>query len=126
MAIAYSPCYVADNLGGIGADWPRIPLPTTADGLGSSSDLGRSLTDLLDPLRPLPEGVLNAVVGPLRRSDGGPAQPALGHLDITTRWGTVQKSGAVMPGRGKLKRRPFTEVSTHSRPPTIVIKTTRP
>lgn len=108
LAIAYSPRYVADNPGGIAADWPRIPLPETVDALSASADLGRRLADLLDPLRPLPAGV-PSVVGPLRRSDGRAAQPSLGHLDITVQWGIVQKSGAVMPGRGKLERRPFTE-----------------
>jgi hypothetical protein len=108
LAIGYSPRYVVDNAGGITADWPRIPLPATADGLRTSADLGRRLADLLDPLRPLPAGI-PSVVGPLRRADGGAAQPALGHLELTVQWGIVQQSGAVMPGRGKLERRPFTE-----------------
>jgi len=108
LAIAYSPRYVADNPGGIAADWPRIPLPATVDGLRASAELGSRLADLLDPLQPLPAGV-PSVVGPLRRSDGGAAQPSLGHLDVTVQWGIVQKSGAVMPGRGKLERRPFTD-----------------
>lgn len=108
LAIAYSPRYLADNPGGIAADWPRIPLPATVDGLRSSVDLGRRLADLLDPLRPEASGV-PPIIGPLRRSDGAAARPALGHLDVTAKWGIVQKSGAVMPGRGKLRRRPFTE-----------------
>ena len=106
LAIAYSPQYVADNLGGIAADWPRIPLPATADGLLSSAALGRRLADLLDPLRPAPPS-LPTVVGALRRTDGGAAQPQRGDLDVTVQWGTVQKSGAVMPGRGRLDRRVF-------------------
>jgi hypothetical protein len=108
LAIAYSPRYVADNPGGIAADWPRIPLPATVDGLRSSAGLGRHLADLLDPLRRLPAG-LPSIVGPLRRVGGSAAQPALGHLDVTVQWGIVQKRGAVMPGRGKLERRAFTD-----------------
>lgn len=107
LAIAYAPRYVADNPGGIAADWPRIPLPATAEGLRASAELGRSLADLLDPLRPLPAG-LPTVVGPLRRVGGGAAQRAHGHLDVVVQWGIVQKTGRVMPGRGKLERRPFT------------------
>ena len=109
LAIAYSPRYVADNPGGIAADWPRIPLPATADALQASAGLGRQLADLLDPLRPV-SVALPSVVGPLRRVDGRTAQPALGHLDVTAQWGTVQRSGAVMPGRGKLVRRALTDV----------------
>ncbi len=108
LAIAYSPRYVADNPGGIAADWPRIPLCATAEGLRASADVGRRLAELLDPLRPLPAG-LPTVVGPLRRAGGGAAQRAHGHLDVIVQWGIVQKSGRVMPGRGKLERRPFTD-----------------
>lgn len=109
LAIAYAPKYVTQNAGGIAADWPRIPLPATADALRASADLGARLADLLDPLRPLPSGVSN-VVGPLRRVGGGAADPRLGHLKVTAQWGIVQKSGAVMPGRGKWERRPPTDV----------------
>lgn len=113
LAIAYSPRYVANNPGGIAADWPRIPLPATAHDLHASADLGRRLADLLDPLRPLPPG-LPTIVGPLRRVGGGAAQPSLGHLDVTVQWGIVQKRGAVMPGRGKLELRSLTETESQA------------
>lgn len=106
LAVAYAPEYVAQNPGGITADWPRVPLPATADALRTSAVLGRRLASLLDPLQPTPAG-LPAIIGLLRRADGGAAQPALGHLRVTAQWGAVMKTGAVMPGRGKLVRRPL-------------------
>jgi hypothetical protein len=108
LAIAYSPRYVKDNAGGIAADWPRIPLPATAEALRVSAQLGRRLADLLDPLRPLPAG-LAATVAPIRRVDGGAAVPARGHLKVSAQWGILQRDGAVMPARGKLLRRPFSQ-----------------
>lgn len=108
VAIAYAPQYVVDNPGGIAADWPRIPLPATDGALRASAELGRRLGSLLDPLEPLPPDV-PSLVGALRRVDGGAAQPAKGHLEVRAQWGIVQRSGAVMPGRGSLTRRPFTD-----------------
>jgi len=106
LAVAYSPRYVADNVGGIAADWPRIPLPAAHERLRESAALGRLVADLLDPLRPVP-AALPEIVGRIRRVDGGAVQPARGDLDVTVQWGIVQRTGAVMPGRGKLVRRPF-------------------
>jgi hypothetical protein len=108
LAVGYSSRYLEENKGGIAADWPRIPLPSSANALRTSGALGRELADLLDPLAPPPKGI-PGVLGALKRTDGGAAQPQLGHLDVTARWGVAQKSGAVMPGPGKLVRRTFTE-----------------
>lgn len=108
LAIGYSPRYVSDNAGGIAADWPRIPLPATARALRTSAQLGSQLAQLLDPLRPLPAG-LATVVGSIRRVGGGAANPGRGHLRVSAQWGILQRGGAVMPGRGKLVRRAFSQ-----------------
>lgn len=108
LAIGYSPQYLGDNPGGIAADWPRVPLPGSADALRTSAELGGALAGLLDPLV-LPTVALPADVGPLRRTDGGAAQSALGHLEVRAQWGIVQQGGTVMPGSGKVEARDFTD-----------------
>ncbi len=112
LAVAYAPSYVSENSGGIAADWPRIPLPGTLDALLSSAELGQELAELLDPLRSVPATRLPMVVAPLRRVDGGSAQPELGDLEVRERWGIGQSDGTVMPGRGKVVTRPFTEAES--------------
>ena len=109
LAIGYSRRYVADNPGGIAADWPRVPLPATAEHLRASAALGEQLANLLDPLRLTDAASLPSVVGPIRRIGGGAIQPSRGDLAVTAQWGIVHKTGAVMPGRGKLIQRSFTE-----------------
>ena len=99
LAIAYAPSYVTENSGGIATDWPRIPLPASLDILLSSAELGKLLADVLDPLRPVHSGLLIPSVGPVRRVDDGAIRPELGHLEVRTGWGHVQKDGAVMPAR---------------------------
>ncbi len=108
LAVAYSPRYVADNAGGIAADWPRVPLPASAAGLRASAALGQRIAQLLDPTQPNPPG-LPSVVGRIHRTDGKAVQPTRGDLEVTAQWGIVQKSGAVMPGRGKAARRALRE-----------------
>lgn len=39
LAVSYAPQYLADNPGGIGADWPRVPIPATAATLRASAKL---------------------------------------------------------------------------------------
>jgi Type ISP C-terminal specificity domain len=112
LAVAYAPSYVAENSGGIATDWPRIPLPSTLDALAGSAQLGKLLADLLDPLRPVSPTLLSAIVAPVRRIDGRAAQPALGDLEVRARWGIGQKDGTVMPGRGKVISRPYTEAES--------------
>lgn len=122
LAVAYAPAYVKENSGGIAIDWPRIPLPSDADTLTRSAELGKHLADLLDPLRPVAPTLLPACVGPLRRVDGSPAQPELGHLKIQAHWGILQKDGTVMPGRGKMASRPFTEAEATALDATTVTR----
>jgi hypothetical protein len=110
LAISYAPGYLTDNPGGIAADWPRVPLPDTAEVLQASAGLGRTLAALLDPLVTPPN--LPTVVGPIRRVDGKPVQPARGDLEVRAQWGYLQRGTVVMPGHGKTATRNYTEAET--------------
>lgn len=46
LAIGYSPAWLADSGEAIRQDWPRVPLPATAELLLASADLGRQVTVL--------------------------------------------------------------------------------
>jgi hypothetical protein len=48
LAIGYSPAYLSENADGIRRDWPRIPLPATAEALEASAALGEQVAALLD------------------------------------------------------------------------------
>jgi len=109
LAIAYAPSFVTENSGGIATNWPRIPLPASLDVLLGSAEHGKLLAEVLDPLRPIQTGLLIPSVGSARRVNGGAIRPELGHLEVRAGWGHVQKDGAVMPARGKLTSRAFTE-----------------
>ena len=54
LAICYAPAWLAENRDGILADWPRIPLPVSAEALRASVVLGVRLAALLDPDEPVP------------------------------------------------------------------------
>jgi hypothetical protein len=105
LAISYAPQYLADNPGGIGADWPRVPIPPTAAALRASAKLGSKLAQLLDPLIDVDQ--LSSAVGPIRRNDGTSIQPARGDLEVRAQWGIIQRT-AVMPGHGKFEERDYT------------------
>jgi hypothetical protein len=107
LAICYAPQYLADNPGGIAADWPRVPLPDTAEALQASTGLGRKLAALLDPLVTVP-GLLE-VIGPIRRADGTSVRPDRGDLEVHAQWGYVQHKTAVYPGHGKSVIREYSD-----------------
>ena len=48
LAVGYAPAYLMENADGIRQDWPRVPLPDTADALRASARLGREIAALLD------------------------------------------------------------------------------
>jgi len=115
LAIGFSPMYQAENDDGIRADWPRIPLPATRDGLLASVELGTRMATLLDieqeaeavttgslrrELRPI--GVLTSV-------EGDQLDPSAGDLAVTAGWGHAGQNGVTMPGRGRIVERPYTD-----------------
>jgi len=103
-----TPLYRAENAGALVLDWPRIPLPATADGLRASATLGRQVAALLDPDQPVPE----VTVGPLRPELAAlgrvtQADGATGPVDlaVTVGWGHPGREGVTMPGRGRAVER---------------------
>lgn len=115
LAIGFSPAYLDENADGIRQDWPRVPLPRTADQLRSSAELGRQIASLLDvdsPVEAVDSGTIRAelkVVGVIARTGGGQADPDSGDLKVDVGWGHVGKDGVTMPGRGKLVQRNYTD-----------------
>lgn len=114
LAVGYSPAYLAENADGLRADWPRIPLPDTADALHASAALGRQVAALLDTEADVP-GVTSGTPAPelktvavIARVGGGSLQPEAGDLKVTTGWGHAGQGGVTMPGRGKSAERPYT------------------
>lgn len=111
LAIAYAPAWLDENEEGIVDDWPRMPLPNSAEALEASMTLGRRVADLLDPNMSV-AGVTAGTIDPalqkiavLGKVGGGSASPV--ELAVTARWGSRNRKGAVMPGPGHLDRRDY-------------------
>ena len=64
---------------------------------------------MLDPETPVPAltDPIPRTIGTITKHGGGSIQPA--DRMVTAGWGHAGKGGAVMPGRGRIVRRPFTE-----------------
>jgi hypothetical protein len=114
LAIGYSPAYLTENAGALRQDWPRVPLPGTAELLRASAALGRQVTALLDTEHPVP-GVTSGrlrpelqTIGIISRVGGGPLNPSAGDLAVTAGWGHAGKGGVTMPGKGKVDQRAYT------------------
>lgn len=114
ISILHSSKYLAENAAVLRQDWPRIPLPASKDGLLASAELGRALAALLDPESPAP-GVNAGDIRPelkpiatLSRDGGGALDRNAGHLALTAGWGHAGQNGVTMPGRGRVKERPYT------------------
>ena len=116
LAIGFSPLYLEENSDAIGSNWPRIPLPPSAEELRHSAALGAKIGALLDVDAPLP-GLDTRPTPRLRHiaeltCDGG-RQPASDDLAINAGWGRTQTrkqpsgatSRAIMPGKGRVVAR---------------------
>ncbi len=116
LAIGYSPLYLQENGDAIRSDWPRVPVPATAEMLEESAGLGVQISALLDIDTPLPgldESTRDRLrnVGVVWRTDGHSVTGD--DRAITVGWGVLQrrkqKSGVesriVMPGDGATVRR---------------------
>jgi hypothetical protein len=114
LAVGYAPAYLAENADGIRQDWPRIPLPDSLERLLASAALGRQVAALLDSEMPVPGVTAGAIrpelkcVAVLSRVGGGPLTPGSDDLAVTAGWGHAGQGGVVMPGRGRLVKRPLT------------------
>ncbi len=107
LAICFSPQYLSEHRDGILADWPRIPFPKDKVTLESSAALGERIAALLDPDKPV-AGVSDGKIehtlmplGVLTRADGKPLTAS--DLSLSAGWGYRTKTGAVMPGSGRIK-----------------------
>lgn len=113
LAIGYSPAFLTENRDGIRHDWPRIPLPSTAEALHDSASLGRQIAALLDTESPEPNVTSGSirpdlrVVGVASRVGGGSLRADVGELALRGGWGFVGKGGVKTAGKGKLLKRPY-------------------
>jgi hypothetical protein len=105
VAIMHTPQYRTENSGALLGDWPRIPLPATAELLHHSATLGRRLAELLDPESSVNLAAEWSFLGALKRPRHTPIEEA---LKITASWGSRGQGSTVMPGRGKLTQREWT------------------
>ncbi|HJX50220.1 MAG TPA: type ISP restriction/modification enzyme, partial [Candidatus Nanoarchaeia archaeon] len=112
LAIGYSPSYMSENADGIRQDWPRIPLPDSADQLIASAKCGKKIAALLD----VENAVTGVTEGQIREelrsiavisSKRGQLNPEAGDLALSAGWGHFGKNGIVMPGKGKLIKRAY-------------------
>jgi len=106
LATMYSPVYRTENAGALLGDWPRIPLPATVDLLAISAGLGGRLAELLDAESSVNLAAEWSFLAALKL----PLDPNLDlALKVTAGWGHKGQESAVMPGRGRVPERPWTE-----------------
>tara|TARA_B100000965_G_scaffold221456_1_gene185265 strand:+ start:908 stop:4282 length:3375 start_codon:yes stop_codon:yes gene_type:complete len=111
VSILHSPKYREENAGALRMDWPRVPFVENAEVLKVSAVLGHQLAALMDPEKPV-SGVTTSVRAELKTL-GVPSKVAGGDLmandfALAAGWGSTQKGGVVMPGRGKSISRDYT------------------
>jgi len=107
VAVMHSPAYLTENRDALLRDWPRIPLPATADLLAHSASLGRLLAELLDPassIRLIGEWSFLAALRLPKNSDLENA------LKLTAGWGYRGQGSTVMPGQGLSPERQWSAV----------------
>ncbi len=106
LAIGYSPAYLRENADGIRQDWPRIPLPNSKELLLASAALGKQIAALLDTESPVAGVTSGAIRQELKQIAVVEGKTPL-NLSITAGWGSADKGGVTMPGKGKrIKREP--------------------
>jgi hypothetical protein len=98
LAIMHTPEYRKQNSGALLSDWPRIPLPNTAELLVRSTSLGRGLAELFDPESSINRTGEWSFLAALKLPRNADLETA---LEITAGWGSRGQGSTVMPGRGK-------------------------
>ena len=106
LATMHTPGYRAENAGALLGDWPRIPLPATADLLAHSASLGRRLAELLDAESGINLAAQWSFLATLKLPPDANLDEA---LKLTAGWGHQGQGSTVMPGRGLAPERPWTE-----------------
>ena len=105
LAGMHTPAYLVANAGALIRDWPRIPIPATAELLAHSATLGRRLADLLDPESSVQLTAEWSFLSRLALPDPSELDD---DLKLTAGWGSRGQGSTVMPGRGRLVSRPWT------------------
>ena len=121
LAVLHSPSYRQENAGALRMEWPRIPLPGWPEGdtpgaaeeLKMSAGRGLELAALLDSETPVP-GITTGALSPEMAAIAVPATADGGNMaaddfSLTAGWGHFGQGEAVMPGQGRVEKRPFTE-----------------
>ena len=114
LAVGYSPAYLTENADGVRQDWPRIPLPASAERFSASADLGRKVAGLLETETPVPGVTAGKVrdelkgIGGISAAAGQSLNPET-DLALTLGWGHFGTRNAVMPGKGKTVERDYTK-----------------
>ncbi|MES2393646.1 MAG: type ISP restriction/modification enzyme, partial [Acidobacteriota bacterium] len=114
LAIMHTPRYRLENSGALLGDWPRIPLPATAEFLTHSATLGRRLAELLDPESSIDLAAewsfLARLILPTELPEGTPDrdQRNAHRLALTAGWGGAGQGATVMPRRGDARERDWT------------------
>ncbi len=113
LAVQHAIAYQTENAGALRQDWPRIPLPASAERLGASADLGRMVAGLLETETPVPGVTTGKVrdelklIGGISAVSGQSLNPET-DLSLTQGWGHFGTRNAVMPGKGKTVERDYT------------------
>ncbi len=105
LAVLHTPQYRTENAGALLSDWPRIPLPATAELLSHSATLGRQLAELLDAESALRLAAEWSFLAALKLPT---PQNLTENLKLTAGWGSRGQGSTVMPGRGKSTERKWT------------------
>ena len=113
FAITHSPFYATENADALRHDWPRIPLPASAERLGASAELGRKVAGLLETETPVPGVTTGKVRDELKLIEGisavsGQSLNPETDLSLNQGWGHFGTRNAVMPGKGKTVERDYT------------------
>ncbi|MGA8030512.1 MAG: type ISP restriction/modification enzyme [Bryobacteraceae bacterium] len=114
LAIMHTPQYRLENAGALLGDWPRIPIPGTAEPLAYSASLGRRLAELLDPessIELIAEwSFLGRLILAPELPEGAPDRDLrnAARLALTAGWGGAGQGAAVMPRRGDGRERDYT------------------
>src|SRR5258708_28314193 len=98
--------YRTENSGALLGDWPRIPLPATANLLNRSAALGRRLAELLDAESAVQFGTEWSFLGALKLPRDSDLNES---LKITADWGRRGQGSTVMPAIGRSIVRPWTD-----------------
>ena len=120
IALQHSQAYRSENKDAIRFDWPRVVLPSSAEALSASAELGRAVAALLDTETGVSEVVSGSVRPPLRgvgvvsALGGGRLDPDAGDLALAVNWGYRNPRGAIMPGSGRAVQRAYSEAELQS------------